>query len=466
MGCVGGFFVIAIVSVMAGFGVAGLVAAREHGDSPLIPLLLLVVPLLLVGASLAMAASRLLRRRRTGAAEPLATIGLAVLMGAGLFMAVDANVDVRRPDPSLTAALAPACSHHAVPGAAAVAPSGNHLVVLSASGEEDGWTGFPPIAWRPLNLADAELVACVEPETTPVIEVCPYVNGPSITRYASTRSVTVVEAATGVTVAAFTITDEPRACQASEQKDVTELHGSVGWEAVEAHLASIVEHGVFVDPDAEVAAATEEPASTDRRQTSAPATSPKATTRPSPTPEIASMELRKAIKAGLVTARGTGDGLQRLDLELTSKSDEPLRVVVAIGTLLDPAAAATQVMVVLRATSVDLEPGSSEVLSLQVACAEMRDGQPGTDDAFRVRATQASTTVMKLLRSERFSTEPFRIQQFAIWTLIDNPTASGFAGLGSGIGISGSGPSRDELETIASLLTSAGIDTTRYRAFS
>ncbi|MBM4408315.1 MAG: hypothetical protein FJ038_06920 [Chloroflexi bacterium] len=137
---------------------------------------------------------------------------------------------------------------------------------------------------------------------------------------------------------------------------------------------------------------------------------------------------------------------------------------VTIGTLFDPAAAATQVMVVLRGTSVDLAPGSSEKVTLEVACAEMRDDQPGADDSFQVRATQASTSVMKLLRSARFPSEPFRIQQFAIWTLIENPTASGYARLGSGIGFGGSGPSSEGLDTIASLLTSAGIDPAKYRA--
>ena len=318
-----------------------------------------------------------------------------------------------------------------------------------------------------------------------MIQGCPYTGGPSIKRYEARRDVTVVEAATGTIVATFSVTDEPRACGVTEKKDVTELRGTVEWPIVEQHLASLVTSGVFVDPDAEgtgeggtgeatipperTAAPRPTPARTaSPTRTATPGTTPKPTAKPTAKPTttaVTSMELRKAIAAGLITAKGTGDGLQRLDLKVTSKSTQPLRVLVAIGTMFDPSASATQSMVVLSASSVDLEPKSSATVTLDVACAEMRDDQPGSSDTFKVRTTQASTTVMKLLRAPGFATQSFRVQQFAIWTLIHNPTATGYQGLGSTFSLYGSGPSAEELKSIKSLLTSAGIDPTDYRAF-
>jgi len=486
MGCLGAFVVVSIIFAMAGFGYTELVATKEHGDSPIFPLLLLVIPLLVAGAIVAKIVSRLLLRgRATRGAEALTTIAVAAIIGATLLVQVDATVVVRRPNAALTAALAPACARQAVPGASAMSSSGNHLVVLDVTGREHGWTGFPPVTWRPPDLGDAELVACVGPETSSVIQVCAYSNGPSITRYEAKRAVTVAEAVTGNIVTTFTVTQKPRTCAASEKKDVTELRATVGWPIVEQHLKALVDRGVFVDPDGGgsgsgeptarpegTAAPTAPPLRTaspyrtaSPSRTASPETTPKPTAKSSATATTASMELRKAIAAGLITAKGTGDGLQRLDLRVTSKSAEPLRVLVAIGTMFDPSASATQSMVVLRATSVDLEPKGSATVRLDVACAEMRDDQPGSDDSFRVRATQASTAVMKLLRASDFATESFRVQQFAIWTLIHNPAAGGYAGLGSTFSFYGSGPSKDELTSIKSLLTSAGIDPADYRAF-
>jgi hypothetical protein len=152
-------------------------------------------------------------------------------------------------------------------------------------------------------------------------------------------------------------------------------------------------------------------------------------------------------------------------MTLTSNVDEELEVKVNVGTLFDPGASSTQTMVVISPATIEVAAREKVTVELDVACAEMHDDQPGSDDRFTVRPKQASTNVMKLLRSERFPTESFRVQQFAIWTLVDNPPADGYVRLGSSFGGSGTGPSAEELETIASLLRSADIDPSRYRAF-
>jgi hypothetical protein len=132
--------------------------------------------------------------------------------------------------------------------------------------------------------------------------------------------------------------------------------------------------------------------------------------------------------------------------------------------MFDPSAKATQAMVVLTPHSVTLAPKERATITLDVACAEMHDGQPGSSDTFTVRSTQATSTVMKLLRAPTFGDASFRVQQFALWTLIENPTTSGYQALGSTFSVFGTGPSDTELSQIATLVKAAGLDPTDYRA--
>jgi hypothetical protein len=117
-------------------------------------------------------------------------------------------------------------------------------VVLAADGQEGIWTGHPSLDLRPPDLADAELVVCVEPrEERTQLEVCEYTGGPPITRYAVSRDVEVHAAATGKVVMAFTATAEPRRCQATESKELTELVGTLDWEQVASRLWYLVAWG-------------------------------------------------------------------------------------------------------------------------------------------------------------------------------------------------------------------------------
>lgn len=69
---------------------------------------------------------------------------------------------------------------------------------------------------------------------------------------------------------------------------------------------------------------------------------------------------------------------------------------------------------------------------------------------------------MALLQRPQFGRAPFRVQQFAVWTLTDNPSRRGFVGLGSGI--SGTGPSDEEIDAIRALFEAAGVAPGAYRA--
>lgn len=183
-----------------------------------------------------------------------------------------------------------------------------------------------------------------------------------------------------------------------------------------------------------------------------------------PTVEALEIELREAMDTGLVTAKGSGDGLERLSLQIISKSDQDLTVQIEAGTVLAPKSSSTQNMVVTTDFFLDLAAGSNETVSLEVACAQMHDDQPTSDDGFKVQMLDPKSDLLKLLRLDRFGDEDFRVRQFAIWTITDNPSRDGYQGLGTAFDIYGSGPSDDEMATIRSLFKDAKIPAGHYRA--
>lgn len=244
-------------------GVIWLAAQKEHGELLLLPLVLLGITILTVVSISVGIVKRIeaawrsrpgqVGRRRTDESirrrnqlEGVATLAITAAAVAAIYGAVDLNVENRRPDPGLTAALSPACAGQPVPGAGSVSTGAavdNHLVVLDTSGHEHSWTGYPPLEWRPPSLADTELVACISPqETRSFLQTCRYEGGMVITRYRVSRDVAVFEAATGKRVTSFSVSDDPRECGALELKKAErELEGNLTWAQVEARLSSFVD---------------------------------------------------------------------------------------------------------------------------------------------------------------------------------------------------------------------------------
>jgi hypothetical protein len=191
-------------------------------------------------------------------------------------------------------------------------------------------------------------------------------------------------------------------------------------------------------------------------------TEPPEAPTPAPTAPARAVELRKAVAAGEVAFAATGAGLERLELSITSKAKEPIRVVVNPGTVFDAKRSATQAMVVTAKEVVPLEPGATEEVTLEVACSEMAKDQPGSDDTFRLVKRALPKDLVRLLALPDFPDQGFRIQQFAIWTILDDPAPGRFVRLGT-LGV-GSGPSDDEIAAIRDLFSAAGIDPKGYRA--
>ena len=122
-------------------------------------------------------------------------------------------------------------------------------------------------------------------------------------------------------------------------------------------------------------------------------------------------------------------------------------------------------MIVRRQRLVRLDRSrASELVSVDASCVNMHRGTPSGDDLLILRNVSLPGDLAKLLSAPEFLRQPYRVQQFAIWTITDDPARKGYTGIGS-FGF-GSGPSDEELGHIKALFEEAGIDPGDYRAFS
>ncbi|MEX1169188.1 MAG: hypothetical protein WEE50_03490 [Chloroflexota bacterium] len=176
------------------------------------------------------------------------------------------------------------------------------------------------------------------------------------------------------------------------------------------------------------------------------------------------VDLRAAVDAGKVVVSGRGMGLQNLEITLTSRETQSLRLAVEAGTVFRPGVAATQTMVTIAPQVVTLAPGETRALTLDVACAAMHLDQPGTTDQFTLDPAPALAAMSSLIHVPDFAGQTFRVKQFAIWTITDNPTRDGYVQLGT-FGI-GSGPSDAEIDTIRQLFIKAGLNPSAYLALA
>ena len=175
------------------------------------------------------------------------------------------------------------------------------------------------------------------------------------------------------------------------------------------------------------------------------------------------VDLITAVKQGLVVARATGNGIQSMDLSLSSKTSDVLDVTVPAGTIFGANAADVQSMVATSGTDILLNPGDSNTpLTVNVACTNMHLNAPTSSDTFYFRVSK-SRDLLALLNLADFQQADPRVQQFAIWTITDNPARDAFVGLETSNGPSGP-PTDDEINQIRQLFTKAGITTSKYAA--
>ena len=87
---------------------------------------------------------------------------------------------------------------------------------------------------------------------------------------------------------------------------------------------------------------------------------------------------------------------------------------------------------------------------------------PGSGDSFELSSTRANGALARLLAHAPFRTAPFRVQQFAIWVMTDNPARDAFSAIA---GTASGKPSDDELREVRKLLEGVGVDLLAYRTF-
>jgi len=184
---------------------------------------------------------------------------------------------------------------------------------------------------------------------------------------------------------------------------------------------------------------------------------------PTPTPRGLVIDLAEAEEKALVTADITGRDLDWIDLVLESLTPDPLEVEIPIGTLFQAQSSGTQNMVVIAESMVFLETeGSSEPLTLQVSCASMWLHIPDEEDQFTISREPVPDDLLKLLNLAEFQDAGSFVQQFAVWTITDNPPRDGYRGLGYfGVGYP---PDEEEMAEIRALFEEAGIPTENYQA--
>jgi hypothetical protein len=171
-----------------------------------------------------------------------------------------------------------------------------------------------------------------------------------------------------------------------------------------------------------------------------------------------------AIANGWVIASISGDGLSKIDISLQPQVDFNLEVSIEPGTVFESQSAGVQNMVLRQGTVVVLKPSIEVSLELEVSCANMELKEPSGTDSFLVSQGETAEDLNKLLSVPEFRFESGRVQQFAIWTITDNPSRSEYTGITDEYGI-GTGPTDDEFQKILDLFDRAGIDTSNYQAF-
>jgi len=179
---------------------------------------------------------------------------------------------------------------------------------------------------------------------------------------------------------------------------------------------------------------------------------------------LETLTLQEALTEGVVVATITGSGLFQVEIAIKPKVELNYEIVIEPGTMLISSTEGVQNMVVREEKIVYLKPELEVGLDLEVSCANMHLDQPNYSNSFTVSTDSATGDLQRLLALQDFRYLDLILQQFAIWTITDNPvSAYDYVGIDSG-GVTRY-PQENEIETMKSLFVEAGIDFTNYLVF-
>lgn len=179
--------------------------------------------------------------------------------------------------------------------------------------------------------------------------------------------------------------------------------------------------------------------------------------------------LQEAVKDGLVVATIYGGGLSQINISIKPKletNDENLEIEIPAGTLFISGTEGVQNMVVRRREVVYLNP-ESEIdisLELEVSCANMELKMPDFSDGFTVSMEPVNEDLVKLLSMEDFRFNDTILQQFAVWTITENPMFTwDYTGITQGSYTTT--VTESDVEWLRGLFLHAGIDPDNYLIF-
>lgn len=116
-----------------------------------------------------------------------------------------------------------------------------------------------------------------------------------------------------------------------------------------------------------------------------------------------------------VDIRGMGSSLTKLDVHVTNRLGQPVKIVVARGTAF-AAAGNHQNMVVVQEHVFHLPPHSSKYFSVRVACLNAHRDIPNSRDGFR-GVSKADTRVVGYIDAARNKSD--MVLQAGVWAITD-----------------------------------------------
>jgi len=178
------------------------------------------------------------------------------------------------------------------------------------------------------------------------------------------------------------------------------------------------------------------------------------------------LTLAQAIDQRLLDVSFQGMDLMTVLADVRRLPDRPLRLAIMPGTLLTPEDADGRYQdVVVREKRVLQIPAKGTAVGFRIpvlALSMTREVPTGV--ALRPGNAAADKAVLTLLATPRFAQMRPALQQYAVWTLTDNPAFNEFVGIYSG---SGRGqPNRQDVSALAQVFRDAGLDTTKYKVFT
>jgi hypothetical protein len=180
------------------------------------------------------------------------------------------------------------------------------------------------------------------------------------------------------------------------------------------------------------------------------------------------LELREAVAKGLIRVSAFGNGLQSVSLSVETDSNRSLEITVPAGTLFRPNSTGQQNMLACATTTFILaKKMRRQQINVDAACINMHKPTPMRGDRLTLSYSEQRDDLTKLIICPDFRNKSFRVQQFAVWTVTDNPDRSQYVGIvGTENPGDGGPPSFHELEDIRALFGKARIPVVKYRVFS